>query len=323
MVMSLPGRFAQAMLDSGRTPRLPTAVAAAAHGVLTRADLERHGFGPHAVAHAVDSGDLIRVGRGLFVVAGSPDTEARRAVLATTALRGALSFDSSAAWWGIPGFKLEPFHVTRFRPGSTAPPGSAILHRPVRLLPHQLTEWRGVQVTRPDRTLFDLAAVAHPGRVERAYDTMWSRGLVTNDSMARTLEELRGRGRSGVVLMRRLIEARRDLPQPTGSRLERRFEVLNERAGIPRLRRQVDVGDDTGWIGRMDFAGDERRLIAEIDSAIHHAALLDARQDRERTERLRRAGWAVCRWTEDDLWYEAGRVVRELREAWFNAPLRS
>jgi len=278
-------------------------------------------MGRSALEHAVTGGELVRRARGVFVVAGSPDTVEQRAVVATLALRGALSHQCSSAWWGLPGFKVTPLQVVRLRPGSSKRSPLARLHRPVRLLPQHLTEWRDVGVTRPARTLFDLAAVDDPDRVERTYDTMWSRGLVNPGLMDRTLTELQGRGRPGIQLMRRLIDDRRGLTQPTGSRLERRFERLNERAAIPRLRRQVEVGDDD-WVGRMDFVGRERALVVEVDSALHHAALLDVRRDDSVTRRLEAAGWHVLRLSEDDLWNRGAWVVDQLERAWWAAPVR-
>jgi len=299
---------------------IPIDLAERQHGVLLRSDLRAAGFGHEAIRHAVASGRLVRVVDGVFAIPGSPDTVERRVVAATLRLGGGLADRSAAAWFGLPGYEVEPIHVMRFRPGAAGPAGLAIVHRPRRLLAEHLTVWRGVAVTRPTRTLFDLAATAHPERVERTYDHAWSRGLVTTRSMDRCLAQLEGRGRSGVVLMRTLIDERRHLAQPTGSRLENRFEVLNRRAGIPLLRRQVDVGDAEGWIGRMDFVGEERRLVVEIDSDLHHAALLDARRDAARTERLRADGWEVLRISEHDLWHRAPWVVDELRAAWFRAP---
>ena len=275
----------------------------------------------HAIEHAVSSGHLRRVAQGVFVVAGSADTVEQRALAATLSLRGALSHRCATGWFGIPGWHDTPLEVVRLRPGSTKHSALAVLHRTVRLLPQHLTEWRGVPVTRPARTLFDLAAHDHQDRVERAYDTMWSHGLVNQTLMERTLAELEGRGRHGIVLMRRLIDDRRSREQPTGSRLERRFEVLNERAGIPLLRRQIDIGDDE-WIGRMDFVGDERALVVEIDSEIHHAALLDVRRDESITARLEAAGWHVLRLREDDIWNRSRWTVDKVRAAWWAAPPR-
>ena len=307
---------------SRRRPRLPTGNATARHGVLTCEDLAAHGLTRSAIEHAVAGGEIVRVARGLFVVAGSPDTEEQRALVATLALRGGLSHQCATGWWGLPGFGVRPLQVMRFRPGSSKRSPLAQLHRPVRLLPHHLTEWRGVAVTRPARTLFDLAAVDNPGRVERTYDTMWSRGLINPALMDRMLGELQGRGRPGIQLMRQLIEARRGIEQPTGSRLERRFEHLARRAMIPQLRRQVDVGDDD-WVGRMDFVGSERALVVEVDSALHHAALLDVRRDESVTRRLEASGWLVLRLSEDDLWNRGAWVVEQLERAWWAAPRRT
>jgi very-short-patch-repair endonuclease len=299
---------------------LPLRLAARQHGLLTRAQLSSAGLNRHAIDHVVTSGRLAFVAPGLLVLNGSPETPTQQALAACLDAGGALSHRSAAAWWGLPGFELQPLEVMRLRGGTARRSNLARLHQPRRLQPHHIVTWRGVPVTRPARTIFDLAATAHPRFVERTLDTMWARGLVTIAGLDRMMSDVAARGRTGVVLMRQLIEERRGLRQPTGSRLELRFEVLADRAGIPPLRRQVDLGEDE-WIGRMDFVAVERRLVVEVDSEIHHAALLDHRRDVDRTRRLVAAGWSVRRYTEDDLWNRAAWVVDDLREAWWSAPL--
>jgi len=70
---------------------------------------------------------------------------------------------------------------------------------------------------------------------------------------------------------------------------------------LPEPARQVDVGDNDGWIGRVDLAYTNRKLVVEIDSVLHHSTLVDRRADEVRDRRLRAAGWRVERITEDDL----------------------
>jgi very-short-patch-repair endonuclease len=299
---------------------LPFGLVASQHGLLTRAQLSSAGFSRHAIDHLVRSGRLLIIAPGLLVLNGSPETPAQRALAACLDADGALSHRSAAAWWGLPGFRLQRLEVMRLRGGTARRSNLARVHQPRRLEPHHIATWRGLPVTRPARTIFDLAATAHPGFVERTLDTMWSRGLVTIAGLDRMMSDVAARGRTGVVLMRQLIDARRVLRQSTGSRLELRFEALADRAGIPPLRRQVDLGDDE-WIGRMDFVAVERRLVVEVDSEIHHAALLDRRRDLDRTRRLVAAGWSVRRYTEDDLWNRGTWVVDDLRAAWWSAPL--
>ena len=72
----------------------------------------------------------------------------------------------------------------------------------------------------------------------------------------------------------------------------------------------------------MDFVGEERALVVEVDSELHHAALLDTRRDESRTQRLEAAGWHVLRVREDELWHRSTQVVDRLERAWRNAPPR-
>ena len=94
--------------------------AASRHGVLTNQDLMAHGMGPAAVAHAVAGGELVRRARGLFVVAGSPDTRGTAGSgHRPSRSRGASSHQCASGWWGLPGFRTTPLQVVRLRPGSS------------------------------------------------------------------------------------------------------------------------------------------------------------------------------------------------------------
>ena len=303
-------------------PRLPLDAAARQHGLLTRTDLAVAGIGRGAFRHLVRNGDLVRLSPRVVAVAGSPDTAVRRALAATLDADGALSHHSAAAWWGLPGFEVEPLQVTRLRGGRTRSTNLATVHQPRSLDDAHLTTWNGVPVTRPARTLFDLAAVDHPARVERALDTSWARGLVTIPALDRVLVGLATRGRPGITVMRCLIEERRSLPQPAGSRLERRTEELIRRAGLPPFRRQVNAGDEHEWIGRIDLVAVDRPFLVEVDSDLHHSALSDVERDRERVRRLRSAGWEVLQLTETQVWHESQDCVRLLVAGYHRAAPR-
>jgi very-short-patch-repair endonuclease len=235
---------------------------------------------------------------------------------------GVLSHHSAAAWWGLPGFEVEPLEVTRRRGGRVRSTNLAKVHEPRSLDDAHVTRWNAVPVTRPARTLFDLAAVAHPARVERALDTTWARGLVTVAALDRVLCDLATRGRGGITLMRRLIDERRDLAQPAGSRLERRTEELIRRAGLPPFRRQVNAGDADDWIGRVDLVAPDRPFLVEVDSDLHHSALSDWRRDRSRVERLERSGWEVLQLSEAQVWHDSQECIRLLRAGYARAAPR-
>jgi len=85
------------------------------------------------------------------------------------------------------------------------------------------------------------------------------------------------------------------------SGLEARALELIQAAGLPEPVRQLDVGDADGWVGRVDLAYPDRRMVIEVDSVLHHSTLVDRRTDEVRDRRLRAAGWMVVRITEHDL----------------------
>lgn len=305
----------------GAVDRRITDIARRQHGLVTRSQLAALGMSRHAVAHLVAAGRLTRLCDRVLVVAGIPITDDVLALCATLDVSGALSFASGAALWGAPGYKLLPAHVVRFRRGTTRPRNGRVVHQPRQLFEEQVTARKGIPVMRPTRVLFDLAAVEHPARVERTLDWMWSRRLVTVAALDRTLDQLAVKGRPGITVMRSLIDSRRGLP-PVGSGLESRFITLVDRAGLPRFDRQVDLGGDGGWIGRVDFVARARMLVVEIDSEIHHSALSDSRHDLARRKALTDAGYMVRSLHEHDLFHGGQAVLEKLHRWHREAPPR-
>jgi very-short-patch-repair endonuclease len=178
-----------------------------------------------------------------------------------------------------------------------------------------VTEVQGIAVTTPARTIFDLAGdpAVHPGRVERVLDTAWARRLVTYRSLHQMLHSLAKRGRPGIGVMRSLLADRPVDYRPPESGLESRFRQLLSEAGLPPMERQVDVGDEAGWIGRVDFIDRANRVIVQIDSDLYHGSVLDQQRDATQTAALRAAGYVVVRIVEFDLWHRKDEVLNQLR----------
>ncbi len=262
---------------------------------------------------------LERITANVFRLAGSAPTVHQR-VLAAVLDAGPtpyLSHDSSAAYWGLAGYLLEPVHAMAERDQSRQRQTRlAIVHRPRKLLDSHVTILDGIPVTTPARMLFDLATNgAHPKRIERTLDTAWSMGLVNHAALSTMLADLADRGRRGIVTMRQLIDDRPPDHRPVASGLEFRFLELVRRAGLPGMTRQVNVGSGERWLGRVDFIDRARRIIVEIDSDRYHGALIDAHADAERTRALESEGWIVLRFTEVDVWHRADLVIDRLRSA--------
>lgn len=294
-------------------------LAAGQHSLVAVWQANAVGFDRDGVRHLVASGRFTRRGRYVLAVPGVPDSPARRAMQAVLAcgLGSVLSHIAAAAWWGLPGFDLlKPIHVTRARGVTGRPaPAGVKLHQVVTLLPQHITVLNGIPVVRPERLILEICGSAHPLRAERALDNAWSRRLLSGDSCRRVLDELAASGRNGVCLLRELLDARGPGYVPPASNLEARFEHIMRQAGITTLRRQVDTGDAERWIGRVDFRDSEVPLIVEVQSELHHAALIDEIADAQRIAALKAAGFVVQPVWDVDIWHHPNQVVHDVRLA--------
>jgi len=308
-------------------PTLPTHLAEVQHGLVTTGQLRAAGLDVERIRWAVAGERLIRVSPRLFRVRGAPETTAQR-VLAAVLDAGpgsALSHTSALAWWDVPGFPLDELHVTHQRDGVHRPARLAQRVHDVALLPdHHVRTLDGVPVVLPVRALFDIAGQAHvhPKRVERAIDNAWAKRLVSGAALHAMLGELAKRGRPGIRLMRELLKERGRAYVPPASGLEGRVDQILRDAGQRPLRRQVDAGDDVGWIGRVDFADDEVPFLLEVQSERFHRSLIDERSDRDRLERLDAAGFEVATVTDLDVWHRTWHVVQAVRDGRLRARAR-
>jgi very-short-patch-repair endonuclease len=288
------------------------------HGALHVQQLLDAGLDHDGVLTLVRQDHLVRAAPRVLAVAGSADTVERRAFVAllNAGVDACLSHESAAALWGVAGFRMAPWHVTRPRVIKDGASYIATVHEPRRFRSEHVLRLREVPVTTPARTIFDLASLGyvHPGRVARALDSMWAARLVDHRSLTQMLEHLQGKGRPGIRLMRALLTERSEAYVPPESSLERRFMSICDRFGIGGFDRQALLGDD-GPIGRVDFVHRAAMVVAEIDSDRFHTSLLDRRADERRDERLSARGYLVLRFTEFDVWYRADDVGRRLLRA--------
>ena len=244
---------------------------------------------------------------------GAQRTFRQRAMAATldAGAGAAISHESAAALWRLPGFAPGALHVSRAVGRSAHHSPLAELHRTCRLPETHVRLFERIPVTSPARTIFDLAGVLHPGRTERALDNALARELTSIEALDRVTGELAGPGRPGSSLMRRLLAERAGAYVPPESNMEARFQTVAKRAGLDSFVRQRDVGGDD-WIGRVDFLDTEKRLVVEVDSDLHHSSLLDEDADAARDAALAGAGYTVLRVNEHDLWHRPEEVVRRL-----------
>ncbi len=164
------------------------------------------------------------------------------------------------------------------------------------------------------RTLLDLADVIPADRVRHAYEQSHRLGLYD----LYPLQELLARspGRRGLKILRALIAEANPYPPDLRSGLEQAFLDLLRAAGIPLPETNVVVEGIC-----VDCYWPAQRLVVELDSYAYHSSVAAFEADRERTERLQRAGHRVLRFTDRRLDADPKGVVETVWAALRAAPV--
>ena len=289
-------------------------LAATQHGAVSRSQHRNLGLTRQSAQRSVRAGRLVRRSPRAFAVAGAPVTRRQELLLAVfDAGGGAVATRrSAAALWAVPGFSWGRPEVLIRRSGDHLAT-LASLSETSWLPPHHVTMKDAIPVVTLARLCFELAATEHPGRVERAVDNALVLGM-TVDALAEVAGTLAKRGRPGSALMRELVAKRGKGYVPPASELEALGLAVLREGGLPDPVRQVDVGGEH-WVGRVDCAYPEARLVIEFDGRRHWEVLLEAQADRERDAELAAAGWRLMRITWDQLKNDPEGVIRRVRQA--------
>jgi hypothetical protein len=304
------------MIDDRPLRRL----AATQRGLVTVTQAVALGYDRARRRRIIDGRRWERVTARVVRLVGAEQSPAQRCVLAILDAGGgaALSGASAAAWWNIPGNQLEPIHVARWRDRSATAHRSDERHAPCLLPDHHVVTLDGIPVQVPARALFDIAGTRRRGvelpwwvaRMERMVDNSWSARLVSGRTMHAMLEDLAQRGRPGIRVMRAVLAKRGVDYVPPASSLEARCIQILEEGAVPPMRRQVNTGDERGWIGRVDLRDHELPLVLEVQSERFHSSLIDQQLDAERVARLEAAGFVVVQVTDVDVWHRPRDVLK-------------
>ena len=158
-------------------------LAAAQHCVVTTAALAAHGIGPSAIRRLVRAGVLRRLHQGVYLAGPAVPPHARAMAALLACGRGAaLSHRTAGELWGFLPAIGGPIDVTR--PGTTRTHDGVRVHRS-RLEQRDVGRRHEMAVSRPARTLLDLAVVVGPRELDRALEEAQILRLVS-------LAELRG-----------------------------------------------------------------------------------------------------------------------------------
>jgi hypothetical protein len=93
-----------------------------------------------------------------------------------------------------------------------------------------------------------------------------------------------------------------------------KFASLVRRFSLPMPASEYDVfGDDGMWIGRVDFAYPEAKIVVELDGLETHGSGPALQKDLTRQNALVRSGWQPLRYTWTDITKRDAEVASEVR----------
>jgi hypothetical protein len=281
-------------------------LAARQHGVVARFQLLLLEIGDGAIKHAIASGYLHRVHRGVYAVGHRKLTAEGRTMAAVLACGPeALASHRTAAWLhALLRDSRADTDVTL--PGAApARQGGVRPHRARNLDPEDVAAIDGIPCTSVARTLLDLAAT-EPRRLERAMEE--SERLGTFDLGAVERACARCRGHRGLKPLRALIGRTHSLPPFTRSELERQVFKRFEEASVPPPAVNV-------WVEghEVDMYWPDRKVVVELDTRDYHAQRAAFETDRARDADLQVAGNAVLRITGRRFAAAADAVIAQVR----------
>lgn len=276
------------------------------HGLFTRAQAVAAGATRAKIEHRVASGRWVLVAPGVYRLAGVPVTWKQRA-LAACLIAGpgaVVSHRSAAVLWRVSGFRPGRIEIA-------VPPGRSNRNALARVHRTEEVDWvvrDGVPVTRPARTLVDLAGVVGGQLLEEAVDDVLCRRLCRLDQLWAPP------GRRGSRTLRAVLEAWNGDALPAGVAEMRVVRQLLA-AGLPDPVRQHEIHHGGQFVARVDLAYPDDRLAIELDGFRWHAGRGPFRSDRLRRNRIEAAGWRLLETAPEDIAVLVADAASILRRA--------
>ncbi|MEA2900997.1 MAG: hypothetical protein QOH36_884 [Actinomycetota bacterium] len=255
------------------------------------------------------SGLLVRLQPAVYGVPAARPSFEQRVLAASLAIGpdAAVSHQSAARLWGLRGATSQRVEV--IAPGTGKPRlGLAVVHRSAILAPVDVRIHEGIRLTRPERTLIDVAAVVPPDAAAGMLESAVHLGLTTPEHIWRYLSRYGGPGVRGAGRVRAILEARGPAARPTESGLEDLALRVLFRAGMPRPVRQYVIRVPGRPDIRPDLSYPPKRFALEVDSALWHSDSESYRRDRAKWNLLVALGWTLLILTDFDL-HERPEVV--------------
>ena len=246
-----------------------------------------------------------RLHRGVYAV-GHPEIPREGRYLAAVLFAGegaVLSHCAAADLWELRASKEDKTDVT----ATTDRRGDATvrIHRDALRGSETMTR-HGIRVTKPLRTLLDLAACVEETELERAIRQAVYRKLTTTALLAEAVQQRPGQ--RGTKRLREALINLGEAPGLTRSELEEAFLrfLRKHRLPMPELNVRIQGLE-------VDCVWHDQKLIVELDGRDAHLQMPAFESDRARDAALLAVGWPVVRITSARMQRDGRILARQLR----------
>ena len=293
------------------------ALAAEQHGVFARAQVIGLGVTRNEIAWRLRARRWEPLFPKVYRLVGAPRTWRQLALAACLhwGVGAVISHRAAARLGALEKFKNARVEVSVKRKRNRSKSPRVKIHWVTEPIPKEdVTTIDGIPVTKPARTLLDLASTEPEDLVERCLDDALRRRLVSLSFLERWLADPRKTRQRGAAVLRRLIEARATRGV-TESPLEARALTLLRESGLPIPMLQYIVEEQGRFVARLDLAYPEKRVALEVDGFRFHDTRDSFDAERARGNELQAIGWKVLRITSEHLERGPDEVAEWVRRA--------
>jgi len=262
------------------------------------------GLSRHHVRRLESAGVIRRTVAGVYVSSHLSDSvDLRARCLRLVVPDDCVVVDRHAGWLLGASMVLAPNEhlglrpLTLFRPSGHGRLRNDLVTSGERnLSDDDVTEVRGLRVTTPLRTAWDLGRVRWADEAICGIDAMMRLDAFSREEFLGGVRRFRG--------MRWVTTLREMAPRGDGRSESPGESVLRIRClecGLPTMTPQVEVRRNGTLAARLDLANEEWRMAAEYDGAEWHSSSAQRRHDRARRAVIRTDGWLVEAFTGADV----------------------
>lgn len=302
--------------DMTKLNRRLASVATGQLGAFSREQAHAVGASDEQLRSRVMSGFLQQPGPNVFRLVGAEDSPRAqlRALLLDVGGDVVVSRFTAAALHGFDGYALRPPFDVSVGAHRYVQRSPHRVHQVTELAPIDRGEADGFPVTRPTRTLIDLARHESEEQLRIALDSGLRDGLLHERSLHQRIVSLRRSGRHGVPALLRAIDGAA-IVSGAHSWLEREFLRLMQRAGLPRPETQVVLARAGDRTVRVDFRFRETPVIVEVMGYAYHSTREQLRRDAERVNALLARGLEPYQFTYESVVDRPDGVIETVRSA--------